>query len=105
MYKVKTSHVRIASLFYLECISFLQADAQARRNQLMKDMAQLRLQAEVSQLEGALQSHDQPNLPPYLVPDAASLSGYLSQIKQLANSSRFIIIIPLAGKDTISVLL
>ena len=74
-------------------------NAEARRNQLMKDMAQLRLQAEVNQLEGSLQSSDtKPNLPPYLVTDAPSLCDHLPLIRQLASSSRFIIIIPLAGE-------
>ena len=82
----------------------------------MKDMAQLRLQAEVSQLEGRLQgsptpaaggtkhsSSDHPNLPPYLVPDAPSICEHLHQIKQLTNSARFILIIPLAGTcDTVA---
>ena len=66
----------------------------------MKDMAQLRLQAEVSQLEGTLQSHDQVNLPPYLVPDATALCETLNLVKQLANSARFIVIIPIVGKCT-----
>ena len=83
------------------CLSHLsvwfKVDAEARRNQLMKDMAQLRLQAEVSQLEGTLQSHDQVNLPPYLVPDATALCETLNLVKQLANSARFIIIIPIVG--------
>ena len=73
--------------------------AEARRNQLMRDMAQLRLQAEVSQLEGSLKTSDtQPKLPPYLVPDAPSLCDHWSQLRQLALSSKFIIIIPLTGE-------
>ena len=64
----------------------------------MKDMAQLRLQAEVSQLEGSLQSSEKPSLPPYLVPDATVLCYNLNIVKQLANSARFIIIIPIAGE-------
>ena len=76
----------------------MQGDAEARRNQLMRDMAQLRLQAEVSQLEGSLQSADQPSLPPYLVPDASALCDNLAQVRSLAQSARFIMIIPLAGK-------
>ncbi|KAK2164434.1 hypothetical protein LSH36_63g02020 [Paralvinella palmiformis] len=64
-------------------------DAEARRNQLMKDMAQLRLQAEVSQLEGTLQSHDQVNLPPYLVPDAtALLIDHLDVLKKESSGAR-----------------
>ena len=63
----------------------------------MKDMAQLRLQAEVSQLEGSLQEAD--SLPPYLVPDALSLCQNLNLIKQLVLSSGFILIIPVAGQS------
>ena len=64
----------------------------------MKDMAQLRLQAEVSQLEGSLQSSAQrPSLPPYLVPDATVLCDNLNLLRQLAHCGRFIIIIPIAG--------
>lgn len=65
----------------------------------MKDMAQLRLQAEVSQLEGCLETAaESPSLPPYLVPDATALTDNLHHIRQLTHSARFIIIIPLAGK-------
>jgi len=67
----------------------------------MRDMAQLRLKAEVTRLEGSLQSatadNDRPTLPPYLVPDAPTLCDHLVTIKQLAASARFIVIIPLAG--------
>ena len=57
---------------------------EARRNQLMKDMAQLRLQAEVSQLERNIQSCDQQSsLPPYLVPDASVRRDSLQLIRQL----------------------
>lgn len=65
----------------------------------MKDMAQLRLKAEVSQLEGSLKSTDaQPKLPPYLVSDALSLCEHLTLMKQLAVSSRFIVIVPVSGQ-------
>ncbi len=81
------------------CVCVLQADAEARRNQLMKDMAQLRLQAEVSQLEGSLTAAAHPaSLSPYLVPDASVLCSNLPVVKQLAASARFIVIIPLAGQ-------
>jgi protein SMG5 len=82
-------------------------DVEARRNQLMKDMAQLRLQAEVSQLEGSLQSQDaasHASLPPYLVIDAPSVCDHLALIKQLAASSRFIVIVPLAVVDHLDIL-
>ena len=63
----------------------------------MRDMAQLRLQTEVNQLEGSVQAADHPTLPPYLVPDSCVLSDSLALVKQLAGSARFIVIIPLVG--------
>uniref|UniRef100_A0A1A7X5T7 Nonsense-mediated mRNA decay factor n=1 Tax=Iconisemion striatum TaxID=60296 RepID=A0A1A7X5T7_9TELE len=74
---------------------FRMAEEEARRNRLMRDMAQLRLQLEVSQLEGSLQQPKaQSSMSPYLVPDAAALCQHLSLIRQLAGSGCFIIIIP-----------
>ncbi|NXN39484.1 SMG5 protein, partial [Rhinoptilus africanus] len=68
---------------------------EARRNRLMRDMAQLRLQLEVSQLEGSLQQPKaQSAMSPYLVPDTQALCQHLAVVKQLATSGRFIIIIP-----------
>lgn len=61
----------------------------------MRDMAQLRLQLEVSQLEGSLQQPKaQSAMSPYLVPDTQALCQHLALVKQLATSGRFIIIIP-----------
>ncbi|NWX94035.1 SMG5 protein, partial [Nothoprocta pentlandii] len=72
-----------------------QAAEEARRNRLMRDMAQLRLQLEVSQLEGSLQQPKaQSAMSPYLVPDTQALCQHLAVVKQLAASGRFIIIIP-----------
>ncbi|KAM9723743.1 LOW QUALITY PROTEIN: nonsense-mediated mRNA decay factor SMG5 [Menidia menidia] len=74
---------------------FRMAEEEARRNRLMRDMAQLRLQLEVSQLEGSLQQPKaQSSMSPYLVPDAAALCLHLGLIRQLAASGCFIIIIP-----------
>uniref|UniRef100_A0A3Q3M3G3 Nonsense-mediated mRNA decay factor n=1 Tax=Mastacembelus armatus TaxID=205130 RepID=A0A3Q3M3G3_9TELE len=74
---------------------FRMAEEEARRNRLMRDMAQLRLQLEVSQLEGSLQQPKaQSSMSPYLVPDTAALCHHLNLIRQLASSSCFIIIIP-----------
>ncbi|ESO94590.1 hypothetical protein LOTGIDRAFT_232390 [Lottia gigantea] len=70
-----------------------------RRNQLMKDMAQLRLQDEVNQLEGSLQSPDQPTFPPYIIPDTTTLCTSLQYIKQLTQLGCSIIIIPLSVID------
>ncbi|XP_050402435.1 nonsense-mediated mRNA decay factor SMG5 [Patella vulgata] len=76
-------------------------DDDRRRNQLMKDMAQLRLQAEVNQLEGSLQSADQPTFPPYLIPDTSVLCNSLASIKQLTQQGRSIVIIPLSVIDSL----
>uniref|UniRef100_A0A8B9SW83 Nonsense-mediated mRNA decay factor n=1 Tax=Anas platyrhynchos TaxID=8839 RepID=A0A8B9SW83_ANAPL len=74
---------------------FHMAAEEARRNRLMRDMAQLRLQLEVSQLEGSLQQPKaQSAMSPYLVPDTQALCQHLAVVKQLATSGRFIIIIP-----------
>ncbi|KAK3601212.1 hypothetical protein CHS0354_004412 [Potamilus streckersoni] len=77
------------------------ADEESRRNQLMRDMAQLRLQAEVSQLEGSLQTSDQAVFPPYLIPDTSTLCTTLPLIRQLTQINRSIIVIPLAVIDTL----
>ncbi|NXW82443.1 SMG5 protein, partial [Alopecoenas beccarii] len=77
------------------CGCFPEAAEEARRNRLMRDMAQLRLQLEVSQLEGSLQQPKaQSAMSPYLVPDTQALCQHLAVVKQLAASGRFIIIIP-----------
>ncbi|KAM3872959.1 nonsense-mediated mRNA decay factor SMG5 [Diretmus argenteus] len=84
---------------------FRMAEEEARRNRLMRDMAQLRLQLEVSQLEGSLQQPKaQSSMSPYLVPDTAALCQHLNLIRQLAGSGCFIIIIPrtvIDGLDTL----
>ncbi|XP_049587392.1 nonsense-mediated mRNA decay factor SMG5 [Syngnathus scovelli] len=74
---------------------FRMAEEEARRNRLMRDMAQLRLQLEVSQLEGSLrQPKAQSSMSPYLVPDAAALCQHLGLVRHLAASGCFIVIIP-----------
>ncbi|XP_067832012.1 nonsense-mediated mRNA decay factor SMG5 isoform X2 [Heptranchias perlo] len=74
---------------------FRMAEEEARRNRLMRDMAQLRLQLEVSQLEGSLQQpKSQSTMSPYLIPNTQALCQQLAVVRQLANSGRFIIIIP-----------
>ncbi|OCT66615.1 hypothetical protein XELAEV_18042869mg [Xenopus laevis] len=79
---------------------FRMAQEEARRNRLMRDMAQLRLQLEVSQLEGTLQQpKSQSAMSPYLVPDTQALCQHLGIIRQLATSGRFILIIPRAVID------
>uniref|UniRef100_UPI003AB01A13 nonsense-mediated mRNA decay factor SMG5 n=1 Tax=Centroberyx gerrardi TaxID=166262 RepID=UPI003AB01A13 len=84
---------------------FRMAEEEARRNRLMRDMAQLRLQLEVSQLEGSLQQPKaQSSMSPYLVPDTAALCQHLGLIRQLAGSGCFIIIIPRTVIDGLDML-
>ncbi|XP_023103360.2 protein SMG5 isoform X3 [Felis catus] len=81
------------------------AQEEARRNRLMRDMAQLRLQLEVSQLEGSLQQPKaQSAMSPYLVPDTQALCHHLPVIRQLATSGRFIVIIPRTVIDGLDLL-
>ncbi|XP_063506502.1 nonsense-mediated mRNA decay factor SMG5 isoform X5 [Pongo pygmaeus] len=82
-----------------------EAQEEARRNRLMRDMAQLRLQLEVSQLEGSLQQPKaQSAMSPYLVPDTQALCHHLPVIRQLATSGRFIVIIPRTVIDGLDLL-
>ncbi|XP_059269647.1 nonsense-mediated mRNA decay factor SMG5 [Mustela nigripes] len=84
---------------------FRMAQEEARRNRLMRDMAQLRLQLEVSQLEGSLQQPKaQSAMSPYLVPDTQALCHHLPVIRQLAASGRFIVIIPRTVIDGLDLL-
>ncbi|CAN9514209.1 unnamed protein product [Ophioblennius macclurei] len=81
---------------------FRMAEEEARRNRLMRDMAQLRLQLEVSQLEGSLQTPPaQSSMSPYLVPDSSALCQHLGIIRQLSASGCFIIIIPRTVIDSL----
>ncbi|XP_041372957.1 protein SMG5-like [Gigantopelta aegis] len=75
-------------------------DAETRRNQLMRDMAQLRLQAEVSQLEGSLQV-DQCVFPPYVIPTTDALCTSMALVRDLANSARGIVVITLSVIDSL----
>ena len=52
----------------------------------------------MTQLEGSLDSNDQGHFPPYLIPDTSSLCDSLPLVKQLTQTSKGIVIIPLAGK-------
>ncbi|XP_016319838.1 protein SMG5-like [Sinocyclocheilus anshuiensis] len=84
---------------------FRMAEEEARRNRLMRDMAQLRLQLEVSQLEGSLQQPKaQSSMSPYLVPDTVVLCQHLGLLRQLAASGCFIIIIPRTVIDGLDLL-
>jgi len=67
-----------------------------RKSRLMRDMAALRLQAEISQLENSLKN-EEFSLPPYLVIDSTVLCTNLSLIQKFVQSQRFIIVIPLVG--------
>ena len=67
-----------------------------QKTRLMREMAALRLQAEISQLENSLKNEDFA-LPPYLVVDPSVLCTNLKIIQNFVHSQRFIIVIPLAG--------
>jgi hypothetical protein len=68
-----------------------------RKSRLMRDMAALRLQAEISQLENSLKN-EEFSLPPILVIDSSVLCTNLNLIQKFVQSQRFIIVIPLVGK-------
>lgn len=90
-----------------------------RKLQLMKSMAQLRLEvyqlnilgiymidfviidfkAEISQLELCCNKADENQLPPYLVPDSKVLCNNLRTIQDAVRTNKSIIIIPLAVID------
>jgi protein SMG5 len=72
----------------------VQVDDKDRKFRFMKDLAQLRLQAEISQLETSFKS----SLSPYIVPDANSLCYNLKLVQEFSKANKFIIIIPLIGK-------
>ena len=62
----------------------------------MRDMAALRLQAEISQLENSLKN-EEFSLPPYLVVDASGLCANLHFVQKFVQSQRFIVVVPLVG--------
>jgi hypothetical protein len=67
-----------------------------RRMELMRSMAQLRLEAEVNQLE-AMFRNASADWTPYLVAEASVLCDSLASVQELCRCSKFIIIIPLVG--------
>ncbi|KAF6075947.1 SMG5 nonsense mediated mRNA decay factor [Phyllostomus discolor] len=102
---VSTAQSEQESLLQQAQAQFRMAQEEARRNRLMRDMAQLRLQLEVSQLEGSLQQPKaQSAMSPYLVPDTQALCQHLPIIRQLATSGRFIVIIPRTVIDGLDLL-
>ncbi|XP_036778400.2 nonsense-mediated mRNA decay factor SMG5 isoform X1 [Manis pentadactyla] len=102
---VSTAQVEQEGLLQQAQAQFRMAQEEARRNRLMRDMAQLRLQLEVSQLEGSLQQPKaQSAMSPYLVPDTQALCHHLPIIRQLATSGRFIVIIPRTVIDGLDLL-
>jgi protein SMG5 len=73
-----------------------------RRVQLMKSMAQLRLEAEILQLESSAKSSDSVfQWSPYLVPDTLALCHSLKLIQELTRMNKFILIIPLIVIDNL----
>lgn len=74
-----------------------------QRLKLMKSMAQLRLEAEISQLESTYRTED-TNWSPYLVMDTSVLCESLKIVQELSRSSKFLIIIPLIVIDQIDLM-
>ncbi|XP_022094451.1 protein SMG5-like isoform X2 [Acanthaster planci] len=71
------------------------AEKEERRTQMMKDLAVRWLEHEIQQLEGQVQDGAaNTQFSPYLVPDANALMNHLGLIQLLADSERFIIVIP-----------
>ena len=57
------------------------------------------LQSEVWHLEGSIEPTGESNFSPYLIPDTGVLTSHLGLVRQLASSTRFILIIPQVGKS------
>lgn len=74
-----------------------------QRLKLMKSMAQLRLEAEISQLESTFRTDD-TKWSPYLVMDASVLCESLKMVQELSRSCKFLIIIPLTVIDQIDLM-
>ncbi|XP_038071875.1 protein SMG5-like [Patiria miniata] len=73
------------------------AEKEERRTQMMKDLAVRWLEHEIQQLEGQVEdSAANTQFSPYLVPDANALMNHLGLIQLLADSERFIVVIPYA---------
>lgn len=83
----------------IEPISSIKNDKESRKLQLMKNMAQLRLEAEISQLES--NKNDDSHYSPYIVIDTAALCHNLKLVQDFSRSKKFIIIIPLVVIDNL----
>ncbi|XP_072167163.1 nonsense-mediated mRNA decay factor SMG5-like [Diadema setosum] len=70
--------------------------AAERREKVMREMAQLRLQSEVNQLEGTIDPMEDDPLSPFLIPVTAVLTNQLATLRSLVATSRFIVVIPKA---------
>jgi hypothetical protein len=71
-------------------------DSASRRGQLMHDMGQLWLRAEVRDLESRVR-HRGATFPPYLAVDSDALIHHIHLVKQLVGAHKFIILIPSVG--------
>jgi protein SMG5 len=71
-----------------------------KRVQLMKSMAQMRLEAEISQLESSTHKNDS-QWSPYIVPDTLALCYNLKLVQELTRMNKFILIIPLVVIDNL----
>lgn len=73
-----------------------QTNNASRKGQLMKNMGQLWLKAEVRDLESRVRRRA-GNFSPYLVVDSEALIEHIVLVKQLVGSRQFIVIIPTVG--------
>ncbi|GAB6020291.1 Protein smg5 [Chamberlinius hualienensis] len=74
-----------------------EGENQEHKQNLMQNMAQLWLEAEVKQLESSVQLMDRPRFSPYLIPDISVLLTHLDLIAQLMASKVFIFILPIVA--------
>ncbi|XP_055943853.1 nonsense-mediated mRNA decay factor SMG5-like isoform X2 [Argiope bruennichi] len=70
-------------------------DAESQKHYLMRSMAHLWLKAEVDDLETFVEGQASRQLSPILVTDASVLCCNLPAIKQLVNTKKFIVVVPL----------
>ncbi|KAF8763400.1 Protein SMG5 like protein [Argiope bruennichi] len=75
-------------------------DAESQKHYLMRSMAHLWLKAEVDDLETFVEGQASRQLSPILVTDASVLCCNLPAIKQLVNTKKFIVVVPLVGKPS-----
>lgn len=97
------SAVQIEDINKSEKTTQSSVSKEEQRLKLMKSMAQLRLEAEISQLESTCRT-DENTWSPYLVMDTSALCDNLKTVQELSRSNKFLIIIPLTVIDQIDLM-